>query len=50
MLKEVIGIVLLLSLITNPCFVEENASNPLAKVKNTDVRALYFDNPDGSYT
>ncbi len=28
---------------------EENASNPLAKVKNTDVRAQYFDNPDGSY-
>ena len=25
------------------------ASNPLAKVKNTDVRAQYFDNPDGSY-
>lgn len=27
----------------------ENASNPLAKVKNTDIRAQYFDNPDGSY-
>ncbi len=26
----------------------ENASNPLAKVKNTDVRIQYFDNPDGS--
>jgi hypothetical protein len=32
-----------------PCLAEENASNPLAKVKNTDVRAQYFDNPDGSY-
>ena len=28
----------------------ENPSNPLAKVKNTDVRAQYFDNPDGFYT
>ena len=27
----------------------ENASNPLAKVKNTDIRAQYFDNSDGSY-
>ncbi len=27
----------------------ENASNPLAKVKNTDIRAQYFDIPDGSY-
>ncbi len=26
----------------------ENASNPLSKVKNTDVRIQYFDNPDGS--
>ncbi len=35
---------------SSPCFAEEeNASNPLAKVKNTDVRAQYFDNPDGSY-
>jgi hypothetical protein len=50
MLKEVIGIVLLFSLISNPSIAEENASNPLAKVKNTDVRAQYFDNPDGSYT
>ena len=50
MLKQVIGIVLLLCLISNPCFAEENASNPLAKVKNTDIRAQYFDNPDGSYT
>ncbi len=34
---------------SSPCVAEENASNPLAKVKNTDVRAQYFDNPDGSY-
>ena len=35
----------------SPCVAgEENPSNPLAKVKNTDVRAQYFDNPDGSYT
>ena len=26
----------------------ENASNPLSKVKNTDLRLQYFDNPDGS--
>ena len=37
-------------LAASPCVAEENASNPLAKVKNTDVRAQYFDNPDGSYT
>jgi hypothetical protein len=33
----------------SPCVAEGNASNPLAKVKNTDVRAQYFDNRDGSY-
>ncbi len=32
----------------SPCVAEENASNPLASVKNTDVRIQYFDNPDGS--
>jgi hypothetical protein len=36
--------------ISSPCIAEENASNPLVKVKYTDVRAQYFDNPDGSYT
>ena len=41
---------LAVSLLTlSPCVAEENASNPLSKVKNTDVRAQYFDNPDGSY-
>ena len=33
---------------SSPCAAEENASNPLAKVKNTDVRLQYFDNTDGS--
>jgi hypothetical protein len=32
----------------SPCVAEGNASNPLAKVKNTDVRLQYFDNTDGS--
>ncbi len=32
----------------SPCLAEGNASNPLAKVKNTDVRIQYFDNTDGS--
>jgi hypothetical protein len=36
--------------ISSSCFAEGNASNPLAKVKYTDVRAQYFDNQDGSYT
>jgi hypothetical protein len=36
--------------VSSSCFAEENASNPLAKVKNTDVRAQYFNNPGGSYT
>ena len=39
-----------LFVVSSPCFAEENASNPLAKIKYTDVRAQYFDNPDGSYT
>ncbi len=36
-------------LISGPCFAEGNASNPLAKVKNTDIRAQYHDKQDGSY-
>ena len=36
--------------VSAPCLAEENASNPLAKVKYTDVRAQYFNNPGGSYT
>jgi hypothetical protein len=36
-------------LISSPCFAEGNASNPLAKVKNTDIRAQYHDKPDGTY-
>ena len=47
--KRAIALVAFL-IISSPCFAEENASNPLAKVKYTDVRAQYFDNPDGSYT
>lgn len=28
---------------TNPAYGEENASNPLAAVNNTDIRLQYFD-------
>jgi hypothetical protein len=47
--KQAIGLAVFL-FVSAHCFAEENASNPLAKVKYTDVRAQYFDNPDGSYT
>jgi hypothetical protein len=46
--KQVIYLAVFL-FVSAPCFAEENASNPLAKVKYADVRAQYFDNPDGSY-
>jgi len=36
-------------LVSGLCFAEENASNPLAKVKNTDIRAQYHDKQGGSY-
>ncbi len=36
-------------LVSGLCFAEGNASNPLAKVKNTDIRAQYHDKKDGSY-
>ena len=36
-------------LVSGFCFAEENASNPLAKVKNTDIRAQYHDKQGGSY-
>ena len=36
-------------MVSGLCFAEENASNPLAKVKNTDIRAQYHDKKDGSY-
>jgi len=36
-------------LVSGLCFAEENASNHLAKVKYTDIRAQYHDKKDGSY-
>ncbi len=38
-----------LLLISRSCFAEGNASNPLAKVKNTDIRAQFHDKQDGSH-
>lgn len=32
-----------------PSYAEENASNPLAKVKNTDIRAQHFELEDDNY-
>ena len=49
MWKRLAGFVCAFYLVSSPCFAEGNASNPLAKVKNTDVRLQYFDNTDGSY-
>ena len=49
-MKNILILMLLdLMLISGPCFAEGNASNPLAKVKNTDIRAQYHDKQDGSY-
>lgn len=36
-------------LVSGLCFAEGNASNPLAKVKNTDIRAQYHDKPGGVF-
>lgn len=39
-----------LFVVSNPCFAEENASNPLAAVNNTDGRFQYFDLGDADRT
>jgi hypothetical protein len=49
MKRQSILLVISYFLISGHCFAEGNASNPLAKVKNTDIRAQYHDKSDGSY-
>ena len=48
MKKVTSGLAVMLLLWTSVVLADENASNPLAAVKNTDVRAKYFDLDHGN--